>query len=117
MGKRMFMTTAHGQTVEVAFDAAREQAREEAGEPEKTGTIAEKTDYEVIPEEEYAGQRRERFAKQMLLASDERVKSKDGPAGAIEVTDVEPGREYRRTHDTALGDEVWLFFGWADMER
>lgn len=103
MGAEVFQTVAKGETwhADDAFAAAVAEARREHGERGYSGSIAEKTDYVEI--ECSLPPDADRKTKLMIACAfadalckhDERI-DKWGPAGAIK-----------------LGNDEWLFFGWA----
>lgn len=96
MGAESFMTKAKGKTAKEAFAAAQEQARYDHGHSGYTGTIAEKTKFVVIvPTTEYE-KLPEKFAEKLMDDCDARIDDKWGPAGCV-----------------SLGNNEWLFFGWA----
>jgi hypothetical protein len=94
MGGTTFTAKAKGKTANDAFEYARAEAFHEYGHRGYTGTIAEKNDFTVIPLPE--GTSAEDFAQKLIDDGDPRIDDKWGPAGCIEV-----------------GDDTWLFFGWA----
>jgi len=94
MGADTFMNWAKGKTAKLAFNAAVEEACYEHGHGGYTGTIAEKSSFVMIALP--AGQDAGEYASKLLDADDPRIDDKWGPAGCIE-----------------LGDDEWLFFGWA----
>lgn len=94
MGATTFGTTARGKTAREAFTAAVTQARFESGSGGYSGTIAEKRDYVMIALP--AGRVANDYARELIDAGDPRIDDKWGPAGCI-----------------ALGEDKWLFFGWA----
>lgn len=92
MGAHQFMVRARGKTPKEAFYEAVDQASYEHGHGGYTGTIAEKREFVVIPVP--LGEPAARFANRLL--DDPRVNDKWGPAGCVH-----------------LGDDEYLFFGWA----
>lgn len=94
MGGETFMCRYKGKTAREAFSAAVQEARYEHGQGGYTGTIAEKDSFVMIeaPAEADAA----KYASALLNDGDRRIDNKWGPAGCI-----------------TLGDEWWLFFGWA----
>lgn len=95
MGADEFFTQSFGKTAEEAFKSARDEALHDYGHRGYTGSIAEKQRFTLIsvpPEcDDPQG-----FAQELLDKFDPRVDDKWGPAGCI-----------------SLGDDRWLFFGWA----
>jgi hypothetical protein len=94
MGAETFFTRAKGKTASDAFTAAREQALYEYGHRGYTGTIAEKHEFLTITPP--PGLDPEEFASKLLDEDDPRISDKWGPAGCVK-----------------LGEEKYLFFGWA----
>jgi hypothetical protein len=94
MGAETFTTRAKGKTAKEAFNAAREEAQYEYGHGGYTGTIAEKSEFVMIPLP--AGKKAEEYADELIEADDQRITSKWGPAGCFD-----------------LGNGTFLFFGWA----
>lgn len=94
MGSCDFWTTAKGKTARDAFSNARDQAFYDHGHGGYTGTIAEKSSFDLIPVP--AGETPQAFAERLMNQDDPRISDKWGPAGCV-----------------ALGDEEWLFFGYA----
>lgn len=88
MGASTFWTKGKGPTAKEAFQAILEWARIDQHE------IGTKTSFTLIPVP--AGQNPEDFASNLLDSDDRRVSDKWGPAGCV-----------------ALGQDNWLFFGWA----
>lgn len=107
MGGSTFVVAANGKTAKEAFDAAREEALYEYGHRGYTGTIAEKHSFVMVQlphiedlakdQREWSVEKRARdYADRLNDEGDPRIDDKWGPAGCI-----------------ALGDDRWLFFGWA----
>ena len=124
MGADSFYHTARGATAKEAFAKARADAQFQHGHGGYTGTIAEKTTFEVIevpadfvppdrtrydavtrtrvpvvydPADDPLGDtRRTAYAEHLMQAEDPRIDDKWGPAGAI-----------------LLKEDNWLFFGYA----
>jgi len=94
MGAEAFTVTASGKTAKAAFKAAQSQALYDHGHSGYTGSIAEKSEFVMIPAPPGAGALE--YAEKLIDDSDERIVDKWGPAGCID-----------------LGDGKWLFFGWA----
>lgn len=102
MGATTFRTTSRGEDVSEAFSRAVDDAKYMHGHGGYTGTIAEKTSYEVIPQSEVGEADAGEYANHLIDEADPRIDSKWGPAGAILLE--EDGE-----------DEVWMFFGWASL--
>lgn len=105
MGACTFTHTAKGKTAQEAFNSATDDARYEHGHGGYTGTIAEKSEFKIIPvpaEIKAMTVDNERkiaimeIADKMIEDGDPRVDDKWGPAGCLD-----------------LGDGEFLFFGWA----
>ncbi len=94
MGAQQFWSSACGKTAKEAFIAAREDALYDYGHRGYTGTIAEKTEFVIIPVPE--GIEPTAFMDKLMDEDDPRINDKWGPAGCIQ-----------------SGPEDWLFFGWA----
>jgi len=94
MGADPFIVGARGETVKAAFDRAVEDALYEHGHSGYTGSIAEKDSYVEIELPE--GAEPELEANRLIDEDDERISDKWGPAGCF-----------------ALGDDRYVFFGWA----
>lgn len=94
MGAESFTTRAKGKNAQEAFVAAVEEALHEYGHRGYTGTIAEKSEFVMIPR--IKGLEAERQADMMIEDDDRRISDKWGPAGCIEA-----------------GEGEYLFFGWA----
>lgn len=92
MGAETFTHRAVGMNAKDAFRAAVAEAKYDYGHRGYTGTIAEKSEFTMIPLPE--GVDPLRYAYQIM--SDERVSDKWGPAGCFD-----------------LGHGEYLFFGWA----
>ncbi|MEU5434511.1 hypothetical protein AB0G73_14205 [Streptomyces sp. NPDC020719] len=100
MGAIDFYSTATGDDLESAFQAARHEAAWEHGHRPYSGSAYEKERVTLLDEPRRpVGEAMER-AKELLDADDPRVRSKWGPAGALAIT-------------TEGGEEGWLFFGVA----
>lgn len=94
MGAQDFTQKANGTTAEKAFRTATEQARFEHGHGGYTGSIAEKYEFVMI---DCPGTREpSEFAWELILADDDRISDKYGPAGCIQID-----------------DDTFLFFGTA----
>ena len=97
MGATTFVTTSKGSTVQDAFNNAREEASNWAGDEGYTGTIAEKRSFVMIPFNlDQRNQTPIDYAYFLLDEGDYRIDDKWGPAGCID-----------------LKDGSYLFFGWA----
>jgi hypothetical protein len=94
VGADSFIVTAPGKTAGEAFQAAVDEARYLHGRAGYTGTIAEKSEFVVIPLPK--GEGPEEFANRLLDEDDRRIADKWGPAGCVK---VKPGE--------------YLFFGYA----
>lgn len=94
MGAVDFCIKVHGKTAQEAFDSAVDAALYEHGHSGYTGSIAEKDSFIMIecPDEEDP----ENYAYDLLESDDPRIADKYDPAGCIKV-----------------GDNAYLFFGWA----
>lgn len=121
MGASIFKTVADGSTAREAFGKAVQEAQWEHGHGGYSGTIAEKHSFVMIRDDaksvavRYAssGQTQAEWvvkdlndpdpvkqahgiAEALMYMNDRRITDKWGPAGCID-----------------LGNERWLFFGWA----
>lgn len=96
MGAHTFYTLAKGTDAKSAFRSAVEDAQYHHGHGGYTGTIAEKTSFTQIPDDEVGDVEPQEYANQLIDEQDPRIDSKWGPAGCIHVE-----------------DDVYLFFGWA----
>lgn len=95
MGAQTFYQVGKGKTASEAFNNARQEALYEYGHRGYTGSLAEKPNFVVI--ELPAGVTdAQKYADELIDAGDDRIDDKWGPAGCI-----------------ALGDNKYLFFGWA----
>jgi hypothetical protein len=94
MGASDFCVKGSGKTAKEAFNAAVEDARYEHGHSGYTGTIAEKDSFKMISVPD--GIDPVEYAYQLLEEDDDRIADKWGSAGCIK-----------------LGDDKWLFFGYA----
>lgn len=94
MGADIFQTRAKGGNAKAAFEAAVLQARYDKGHSGYTGTIAEKDQFVMIAVPE--GIEPTVYASKLIDDSDPRIDDKWGAAGCIK-----------------LGDDEYLFFGWA----
>tara|TARA_B100000131_G_scaffold221323_1_gene212849 strand:- start:37690 stop:38025 length:336 start_codon:yes stop_codon:yes gene_type:complete len=109
MGASTFYQESWGKTPESAFWSAVRDAKWEHGHGGYTGTVAEKSEFVIIPVPE--GKEPYQFASQLIDNGDPRVSDKWGPAGCIDLTETTRGYEKREgsSEDTPL----YLFFGWA----
>jgi len=96
MGAHTFFTRSSGRDAKSAFQNAVKDAQYHHGRAGYTGTIAEKTSFTEIPVEEVGDTDPDEYASQLIREQDPRIDSKWGPAGCI-----------------PLGDDTYLFFGWA----
>jgi len=97
LGGAEFFTEGKGATVDEAFRQAREEAEYDHGHSGYTGTVAEKTEFVLIPDSEWKGKYDPMwYAGKLMRDDDSRIDDKWGPAGAIQ---LDKGR--------------WLFFGRA----
>lgn len=97
MGATQFYDKAKGADAQEAFTTLRDEALHENGHGGYTGSIAEKSEFTMIPE--YTPNdmiSAEDFAEKLIGDYDERVDDKWGPAGCIDI-----------------GGGEFLFFGWA----
>ena len=108
MGSQEFRQYQSGESVQDAWDKAKEQAYWEYGHRGYTGSLAEKDDYTVIQSIPTEYQEAVRLADQMIDQSDPRIDDKWGPAGAIR---VKGGTVYEGFRNVEA--DGWLFFGWA----
>ena len=114
MGAEAFKRVAFGKTPEEAFSNACDEAREWYGKRPYTGSIKEKDTFTEIPEEEYKGKDRRKFANELISDGDDRVDDKWGPAGAVSLKGTQEAQEYREKNGlVGKHGAVWLFFGWA----
>jgi hypothetical protein len=96
MGAHTFFTRANGEDAKSAFSDAVEDAQYHYGQDRYTGTIAEKTSFTRIPDDEVGDTDPAEYASQLIDEQDSRIDSKWGPAGCIHVE-----------------EDTYLFFGWA----
>ncbi len=96
MGGTTFQCTAKGKTAEEAFRAAKGQAYYDYGHAGYTGTIAEKESFVLITPPKEWELLPGRYATELIDEGDERICDKWGPAGCVKI-----------------GEDTWLFFGWA----
>ena len=94
MGAEVFYTKVKGDSAESAFKKAKEDAFYMYGHRGYTGSIAEKSNFVVIPLPE--GIDPGTYVDQLIDECDARIDSKWGPAGCL-----------------SLGDGEYVFFGWA----
>lgn len=94
MSSESFTHTSRGDTAEKAFHSAVSEAAYDHGHSGYTGTIAEKDSFVMIPLPE--GEDPYEYAEELIGDGDVRIDNKWGPAGCID-----------------MGDNNYLFFGWA----
>ena len=94
MGSQVFTTIGTGASVQAAFNDEVEHACFNHGHGGYSGTIAEKSEFVMIPC--LPGQTAEDTANILIDKDDPRITDKWGPAGCID-----------------MGDGDFLFFGWA----
>lgn len=94
MGANTFSVTVKGKSAQTAFAAARKEALYQHGHSGYSGSIAEKQEFVVITMPKGTDARA--FADKLIEARDSRIDDKWGPAGCI-----------------SLGNNEYLFFGWA----
>ena len=94
MGATTFKTISTGKTAREAFTTATQNARWNCGNSGYTGTIAEKSSFVMINVP--AGKTASDYAEDLMDDGDPRIDDKYGPAGCI-----------------ALGEDRFMFFGWA----
>jgi hypothetical protein len=107
MGAETFSQLAYGRTAAEAFTAAQEQARYDYGHAGYTGTIAEKSSFQManVPAERLAELQAADHPYYDYDSQDpnwEQFDDKWGPAGCINLGPKEPGKLHK-----------FLFFGWA----
>jgi hypothetical protein len=114
MGATTFCTKAFGKTIGEAFEMAVERAQYHHGKAGYTGTIAEKNGYKKIPDSEHKNKEKREYAFDLIDDQDERIESKWGPAGAIDLSGTQAAKRYRESKGLeGKHGSVWLFFGWA----
>lgn len=96
MGADTFFASAQGQTAKEAFDAAVKQAQYDYGHAGYTGTIAEKSEFVMIPYDPETNGSPDQYADRLIEEGDDRIDDKWGPAGCFKI-----------------GPDVYYFFGWA----
>ena len=95
MGGNTFIEIVEGDNEHQAFQDAVRSAQYEYGHGGYTGTIAEKSEFVVIPM--ISGDITPlEYVEKLIDEDDKRIEDKWGPAGCIR-----------------LGDNRFLFFGWA----
>jgi hypothetical protein len=94
MGAADFMTRASGATAKEAFQNATAEARHEYGHRAYTGSIAEKTGFQMLTVPD--GKTLEQFAEEIVCDDEHWASDKRGPAACF-----------------ALGDTEFLFVGVA----
>lgn len=115
MGAQTFFTHAFGTDVEDAFESARDEAQSRYGHQDGySGHINMKRSVTLIPDGEHKGRQKRKFAGDLIDDQDERIDSKRGPAGAIDISGTKRARKYReRNNLSGKHGSVYLFFGWA----
>jgi hypothetical protein len=96
MGGQTFCISARGATAQAAFHAAHSEACHEHGHGGYTGTIAEKSEFVMIPVPADRTGDVWGYAQELIDDGDERIDDKWGPAGCID-----------------QGQGNFVFFGWA----
>jgi hypothetical protein len=96
MGATTFGTTATGKNAKEAFRNAREEAQWESGHGGYSGTIAEKSDFKLVPLSEEVINDPALFASKIDELIDTEFDDKWGPAGCVQ-----------------LAEHKYYFFGWA----
>ena len=99
MGAEPFQTIADGKTADAAFDAAVSTALHYHGHGGYTGTIAEKSEFEMVSVAQMTHGEAYALATRLINDGDPRIDDKNGPAGCIPLGTGEFGE--------------FLFFGWA----
>mgnify|MGYP001585615403 CR=1 FL=1 len=94
MGAQTFHIQVKGKTAQEAFQSAVEKARWDYGHAGYTGTIAEKSEFTMIPLPD--DKNADSYAEELIREDDARIGDKWGPAGCIQ-----------------SGPESFVFFGWA----
>jgi hypothetical protein len=105
MGGEQFEEVCFGKTAEEAFRTAVEQAAYEFGHAGYTGTIAEKTDFNLFPYNPKGKSPKERMEE-----LENEVDDKWGPAGCIEIPKELWSEEELKSHKEK---RKFIFFGWA----
>jgi hypothetical protein len=82
MGAQTFYTKAFASSPKEAYDKACREARDYYGSRPYTGSIKETGGFTVLPESEYAGKDREKFASDLVADGDKRINDKWGRAAA-----------------------------------
>jgi hypothetical protein len=114
MGATTFVTYGFGQTAKEAFSEAVDTAKYLDGHGGYTGTIAEKSSVTLIPDEEHKRKNKQKFIGDLIDAGDERIDSKWGPAGAINISGTKDAKRYRERNGLkGKHGSVFIFFGWA----
>ncbi len=98
MGARQFCEFSHGKSAEEAFARAKSNAFDDSGHGGYSGTIAEKSCFEMATTEVLMDTLATQLADELI---DTRFSDKWGPVGCIEVT------------VKANQVRCFLFFGWA----
>lgn len=116
MGGVSFYTYGFGDGPGVAYADAQERAEDRVGHQEGySGDVnSNRGGYVVIPEEEHKGKQKREYANLLMAQRDERVDSKWGTCGAINVSGTKEARRFRdRNGLKGKQGDVWLFFGIA----
>ena len=100
MGATTFSNMSRGETAELAFSTAVQDARYMHGHGGYTGTIAEKGSYSMASDKPLVRTKAYNLADSLLSTQ---YSDKWGPAGCIEIA---PESETET-------DKLFLFFGWA----
>ena len=111
MGAESFWTRSYGKDVKGAFLSAVDNAQYMDGHGGYSGTIAEKSSYILIDVPK--GKNPLDFANELMDNNDPRIDDKWGPAGAIDVTNMEKKRAKELGTKWKRGQKAYLFFGWA----
>lgn len=99
MGAEQFILESRGETAQIAFHKAVDEAAYEYGHGGYTGTIAEKNSFVMIPLPKETNPRD--FIQKLFMDKDDRIDDKWGPAGCIHIGEAENG------------ESIYVFFGWA----
>lgn len=100
MGAIPSYATANSADLQTPLQEARAEAAAEHGRGGFSGSIYEKDTFTLIDEPRHPEEAAMERAVELVRADDARISDKWGPAGALRIT-------------TRLGDEGWLFFGFA----
>lgn len=121
MGSIEFMEYGEGTDPDSTFQHLTETALAEHGNDPYAGSIAQKNGYVIITDRVLPLSEAEAMAQRLMGDEDERIRDKDGPAGAIAYTQNTPGRPARAlpAHPGTEEEQPqpkptgWLFFGMA----